>query len=234
MTGLPSTAKILKPWSSVAAVIGMFVVLLVLFRVMNKTSSLSAATATTAEQQYAEFLEIKDRMMFVEEKFTVSGVEFSKSINGTCSEITILPVSVTTASAAMTACAEAGNNINNFQQPCLGVVPKTFNATTLWFACLKTVANRNEGTWLRAPLAQGYRPKYLNSSDYATYVKSLSKENMMELCAQTPDCVGIRVDPTLGYLKCQETQYTFNKNDDYWILQSEADKGGVGRLIDWV
>jgi hypothetical protein len=53
----------------------------------------------------------------------------------------------------------------------------------------------------------------------------------MELCSVTPDCVGIRVDAKLGFLKCQETQVTYNKNNDYWILESEANKGNVGRLI---
>lgn len=227
-----SLVKKINPTTTIATVIGIMVLFFVFFRVMNKTAPLYQATAEVdIAARYALFLEMKDRMFFPEETYTSNAIAFSKSINGTCSEITMLPMTVTTAEEAMTACAEAGDNINNFQQPCFGVVPKTFIEKTVWFACLKTVANRNEGTWLRANLAQGYRPKTLNSEDYATYVKSLTKEEMMELCSVTPDCVGIRVDANLGFLKCQETHNTFNKNNDYWILQSEEKKGNVGRLI---
>jgi hypothetical protein len=131
----------------------------------------------------------------------------------------------------MIMCAIAGDNINNFQQPCFGVLSRRFSGVTYWFACLTTVPNRNSGTWLKANLAQGHRPKALNSQDYANYVKTLSKEDMMDMCAATPDCVGIRVDANLGYVKCQETQVTYNSNDDYWIRESEAKKGNVGKLL---
>jgi hypothetical protein len=227
-----SLAKKISSTATIATVIGILVLFFVFFRVLHKTAPLHQATAEVdIAARYALFLEMKDRMFFPEETYTSNKIDFSKSINGACSEISILPTTVTTAEEAMTACAEAGDNINNFQQPCFGVVPKTYGAKTFWFACLKTTANRNEGTWLRANLAQGLRPKSLNSDDYATYVKSLTKEEMMELCSVTPDCVGIRVDAKLGFLKCQETQVTYNKNNDYWILESEANKGNVGRLI---
>jgi hypothetical protein len=233
-----SLAKKINPTTTIATVLGIMLVLFVFFRVINKTTPLHQVRATAEEElaaRYALFLEMKERMFYPEEtyRYSIFGrvVNFSKSINGTCSEITELPESIKDEKSAMAECAIAGDNINNFQQPCFGVLSKRYGGVTYWFACLSTVPNRNSGTWLRANLAQGHRPKTLNSQDYANYVKTLSKEDMMDMCAATPDCVGIRVDPNLGYVKCQETQMTYNSNNDYWILESEAKKGNVGRLL---